>query len=64
MSLFPIPQSVLDILERIRRDFMWEGNRSSHKFHPVEWGKVIMHKSKGGPGIRDLPLHNKALLMK
>lgn len=43
---------------------MWKGNRSSHKFHPIEWDKVILHKSKGGPGIRNLPLHNEALLMK
>lgn len=64
LSLFPIPSKVLKKLDKIRRDFLWEGNSTSRKYHLVKWSKVTQSKSNGGLGIRDLALHNKSLLMK
>jgi len=64
MQLFPIPGKVLEQLDKIRRDFLWEGNSEKHKYHLVEWPKVLLPKLQGGLGIKDLALHNKCLLMK
>lgn len=36
MTLFPIPSKVLKQLDRIRRNFLWEGNKKDHKFHLVK----------------------------
>ncbi|XP_049368433.1 uncharacterized protein LOC125833335 [Solanum verrucosum] len=49
-------------LDKIRRDFLWEGNSKDHKFHPVKWAKVTRPKQFGGLGIKDLALHNKCIL--
>lgn len=64
MSLFPIPKKVLKQLDKIRRDFLWEGNINTHMFHLTKWDKVTQPKHQGGLGIRDLEVHNKCLLMK
>lgn len=40
MSLFPIPAKVLEKLDRMRRNFLWEGNSKDHKFHLVKWAWV------------------------
>ncbi|WMV43149.1 hypothetical protein MTR67_036534 [Solanum verrucosum] len=64
MPLFPIPKQVEDELDKIRRNLLWEGKNSSHKFHLVKWDKVIQPKSRRGLGIRDLGMHNKCILMK
>nr|XP_016438177.1 PREDICTED: uncharacterized protein LOC107764153 [Nicotiana tabacum] len=64
MSLFSIPKKVLKWLDKIKRDFLWEGNNSSHKYHLIKWDKVLQPKCKGGLGVRYLDKHNKGLLMK
>lgn len=64
VSLFPIPIKVLKKLDKLRRDFLWERNNSSHKFHLVKWDKVVQPKCNGGLGVRDLAMQNKCLLMK
>lgn len=64
MSLFPIPGKVLKQIDKYRRNFLWEGNSKSHKFHLVKWKKVTQPKFQGGLGIRDLRIHNKSMLMK
>lgn len=56
--------SILGCSIGIRRNFLWEGNNNSYKFHLVKWDKVIKPKAKGGLGIIDLGMHNKCLLMK
>nr|XP_016486391.1 PREDICTED: uncharacterized protein LOC107806694 [Nicotiana tabacum] len=55
---------VLKWLDKIRRDFLWEGNNSSHKYHLIKWDKVLQPKCKGGLGVGYLDKHNKGLLMK
>ncbi|KAG5576512.1 hypothetical protein H5410_056646 [Solanum commersonii] len=64
MPLFPIPAKVLEKLDRMRRNFLWEGNNKDHKFHLVKWAKVTQPKSQGGLGIKDLAAHNKSMMMK
>ena len=64
MSLLLMPAQVKHRLDKIRRDFLWEGNNKDHEIHLVEWAKVTMPKQYGGLGIKDLALHNKCMLLK
>ena len=64
MSLFRLPKGVKARLEKIQRYFLWGGGTLERKFHLVNWNTVCSSKEKGGLGVRDLSLVNKALLGK
>jgi len=64
MSIFPIPDGVINRLDAIRRNFLWEGNSDTRKFHLVKWDKLIGSKQKGGLGVRNLKIQNQSLMMK
>lgn len=66
MSIFPMPANVIDRMDAIRRNFLWQGNcdPNDHKFHLVKWDQVIQSKKEGGLGIRNLKLQNQSLMMK
>ena len=64
ISLFVIPIRVAARLEKIQRDFLWEGGGLVNKPHLVKRSIFCMEKQKGGLGFRSLPLFNKALLGK
>lgn len=48
MFLFLILSKVLKKLDKIRRDFLREGNSSSYKYHLIKWEKVLQPKSNKG----------------
>lgn len=60
MSLFPMPIKVPRQLDKIRRNFLWEGNSKEHKFHLVKWSKCTMPKIQGGLGMFYMAAHNKS----
>ncbi|RVW65596.1 putative ribonuclease H protein [Vitis vinifera] len=64
MSLMRMPKVVKLRLEKIQRDFLWGGGALEKKPHLIKWGIVCSHKKKGGLGIRDLTILNRALLCK
>ncbi|WMV47268.1 hypothetical protein MTR67_040653, partial [Solanum verrucosum] len=64
MALLPMPSEVIEHIDKIRRDFLWKGNREKHKFHLIEWEKVTQPKYQGGLGIKNLAAHNKSMMMK
>lgn len=64
MPIFPIPDGVIDRLDAIRRNFLWEGNSDTKKFHLVKWDELIGSKQKGGLGVRNLKIQNQSLMMK
>jgi hypothetical protein len=64
MSLFKIPVSVANRIEKLQRDFLWGGVGDDFKYHLVKWSKVCSPISKGGLGIRKLVDFNRALLGK
>ena len=64
ISLFRMPKSVARRLEKLQRDFLWEGGNLERKVHLVNWEVVCAEKEKGGLGLRKLVLLNKALLGK
>lgn len=64
MSLFKIPTKVAAFIEKLMRDYFWEGNGEGRKLQLVKWSEVSKPKSDGGLGIGNIIARNKALLGK
>ncbi|RVX13643.1 Transposon TX1 uncharacterized 149 kDa protein [Vitis vinifera] len=64
MSLMRMPRVVRLRLEKIQRDFLWGGGVLEKRPHLVKWDVVHSHKMKGGLGIRNFSILNRALLCK
>lgn len=64
MSTIMLPQSTLDSLDRLARNFLWGSSSDRRKLHLVAWDKVCQQKSEGGLGIRRSKEMNKALIAK
>jgi hypothetical protein len=64
LSLFPIPSSLANRLERLQRNFLWGGINEENKFHLVKWSTVCSPLQNGGLGIRNMCRFNQALLGK
>ncbi|KAK6127601.1 hypothetical protein DH2020_038662 [Rehmannia glutinosa] len=59
LQIFPLPNTVIDRINRLCRVFLWGKNTS-----PIAWSKVCLPSDKGGLGLRDVHSWNKALLAK
>ncbi|KAG5632295.1 hypothetical protein H5410_004012 [Solanum commersonii] len=64
MSVFPIPQIVIDRLDKIIRKNLWQGNSEKKSYNLVKWDVVTVGKRQGRLGIKNLKNQNKALRMK
>ena len=64
MSLFPIPDSVVNKLDILRINFLWKGNKERGRCNLVEWEVTQLRKEQGGLGIKNLEIQNRCLLMK
>lgn len=64
LSLFSIPQNVAVSLEKITRNFFWEGNSGSKLNYLVKWNLVSFPLKGGVLGLGCLKIHNSALLAK
>jgi hypothetical protein len=64
MSMYLLPKTTIEKLEKIRRKFFWQGGKLRKKYHLVRWEKVCKSKKKGGLGIKNLRNMNISLLCK
>ncbi|KAL5569664.1 hypothetical protein UlMin_026239 [Ulmus minor] len=64
MSLFKLPKVVAGMLEKMMRQFLWEREVGGKGRSLVDWKLVCIPKERGGLGIGNLLLRNKALLGK
>ncbi|KAJ9567950.1 hypothetical protein OSB04_003916 [Centaurea solstitialis] len=62
MTVFMIPSSVSQSIERLFRDFLWTQSVSSRGKVRVAWEDVCKPKEYGGLGIKRIPMWNRALL--
>ncbi|KAH0634712.1 hypothetical protein KY290_035831 [Solanum tuberosum] len=62
-SLFPIPAKVVKKLDKMKRKFLWQGNKEGKGYCLVKWETVLLSKKDGGLGIRNLRLQNESLLL-
>ncbi|CAM8986748.1 unnamed protein product [Rhodiola kirilowii] len=63
-SIYKMPSSVSQEMEKIQRTFLWGGTESRRKIHYVKWETVKKPKRFGGLGIQGLIEKNLALLAK
>lgn len=64
VSLFKCPMLVLNRLEKLQRNFLWQGNEPKIKFHLVDWKSVCKPRNKEGLGIKPLVHMKRAPLGK
>ncbi|XP_073035927.1 uncharacterized protein [Primulina eburnea] len=64
MSLFKMPSRVAKYLEKLMRDFLWDGPDGEKHCHVVGWQQVCKPLARGGLGLPNLRLRNLALLGK
>lgn len=64
MSIFIIPSSVARRLEKLERNFLWEGSMEERKYHLIQWETVRSSLESGGLGIKKLKSFNVALMGK
>jgi hypothetical protein len=64
LSLFPIPRSVANHIEKLQHNFLLDGIGEEFKFHLVNRTKVYTSIKEGGLGIRNLMVFNHTLLGK
>lgn len=63
-SVFTLPASVLDDVERIMRQFLWKGTPLGRGGAKVAWEDVCCPKAEGGLGIRNIKQCNRASMAK
>ncbi|XP_023767072.1 uncharacterized protein LOC111915667 [Lactuca sativa] len=64
LSIFAAPVGVIETMERIRRNFIWEGSNNTSKIRWVAWEKILSPKEVGGLGLGSIKSLNLALLSK
>ncbi|KAJ9184739.1 hypothetical protein P3X46_004435 [Hevea brasiliensis] len=63
MSVFGIPISLCEELQRMMNSFRWGSNGNGHRrIHWLSWHKICSRKEFGGLGFRNLHCFNIAML--
>lgn len=64
MSLFPIPEAVIEQINKIQRHFLWSGDYEKWSLSLVAWSIIELPKALGGLVIGNIFHRNLALLFK
>lgn len=62
MSIFPLPSSVVDEIDKLCRQFLWGDKDGKRKLRYMAWEKIYTPKNLGGLGFRNGALWNKATI--
>lgn len=62
MSIFRLPESVCEDLNKLARNFWWGADKGKRKTHWRAWSCLTKPKHNGGLDFRDFRLFNQALL--
>lgn len=65
MSCFQRIERNIEALDKIQISFLWKGDKEIHEGHClVAWTTATLPQEQVGLGLRNLTIHNQALLMK
>ena len=64
MSLFPAPKGVIEVINKLQRQFLWSGETGNSYMALVSWEKVVLPKNFGGLNCGNLLHRNISLLAK
>lgn len=64
MQCFPIHKSIINEVNSIASNFLWQSSPSKKGIHLLAWEKVCQPKGCGGLGIRNLGYKNRLLITK
>lgn len=64
MSIYLLPKTIVNMMDKTRRSFFWQGGGTKKKYHLIRWTKICKSKKKGGLGIKDIRKMNVSLLCK
>jgi hypothetical protein len=64
LSVTRIPRAILDKIRKRIFSFMWTGKKDKESMHLVAWNKLVLHKSEGGWGLRNLNVVGTTLVEK
>ncbi|KAH1114716.1 hypothetical protein J1N35_008094 [Gossypium stocksii] len=64
LSIFQAPATVINKIDKIRRNFLWGRVGSVNKMLRIKWSLICLPKNKGGAGVVDIRFKNKSLLAK
>ncbi|KAJ0960949.1 hypothetical protein J5N97_001161 [Dioscorea zingiberensis] len=64
LSTYVIPNSIIDCITKLVRQFIWSNTGSGNGVHLIGWSTVTSPKTEGGLGVKDLRLMKRALLSK
>ncbi|GKB53018.1 RNA-directed DNA polymerase, eukaryota, reverse transcriptase zinc-binding domain protein, partial [Tanacetum coccineum] len=63
-SVIFLPDGVIKDINKILKDFLWNQNDGTKGRPKVAWKKVCRSKQKGGLGLKDLGVWNRAMIIK
>ncbi|KAK2365796.1 hypothetical protein QL285_079253 [Trifolium repens] len=64
MSIYLIPQAIIDEIERMMNAFWWGGGSQKKGIRWLSWERLACPKSQGGMGFRNLKAFNLSMLAK
>ena len=64
MSVFKVPQSICDDIQKAIARFWWGDSESHKSIHWARWERLCQAKIRGGLGFREFSSFNQALITK
>jgi hypothetical protein len=64
MSMYLLPKTITEILDKQRRMFFWQGGSTKIKYRLLRWEIICEGMKKGGLGIKNIRKMNLSLLCK